>query len=236
MQGKRSAIARVRWALAVALFALLSGALPAPAQGAPRANRIQGPVGTGALVQVAGSVHPLIRRSTDLGPVNPEFELSSLTLNFGLSAAQKAELEALLAAQHNPNSPQYHQWLTQEQYGARFGMTDADLEQVQSWLKSQGFTVTGVSRSRNAMYFSGRAWQVESAFHTQLHRYERQGKQHFANASNLQMPVQLAAVVVSVGAQRSASQTGLHGRHYPGHHAFPLSCRLGDDLQRQRDL
>ena len=121
-----------------------------------------------------------------------------MTVNFGLSAAQQTELDALLAAQQDPKSPQYHQWLTQEEYGARFGMTDSDLSKVTGWLTSQGFTVKRVSKSRNAIYFGGKAWQVESAFHTQLHQYKLNGETHFANATELRIPAGIASVLLNV--------------------------------------
>ena len=102
-----------------------------------RANRITQEVTSGAMVTVAGTVHPLTKRATELGAVNSEMQLDSMTLNIGLSAAQQTELDALLAAQQNPKSPQYHQWLTQEEYGARFGLTDSDLSKVTGWLAAR---------------------------------------------------------------------------------------------------
>ena len=110
----------------------------------------------------------------------------------------RAELDALSAAQQNPKSPQYHQWLTQEEYGARFGLTDSDLSKVTGWLAAQGFTVKGVASSRNAITFGGKAWQVESAFHTQLHQYKLNGEVHFANATELRVPAGIASVLLNV--------------------------------------
>ena len=162
-------------------------------------NRITQQVTAGAIVKMSGSIHPLTRQATDVGPVDSDMAMSSLTLNIGLSTTEQADLNALLAAQQNPKSPQYHQWLTQEEYGARFGLTEADLAQVTGWLQSQGFTVQGVSKSRNTVYFSGKAWQVEAAFHTQLHNYTLNGQTHFANATELSLPAALGTVVTHVG-------------------------------------
>ncbi len=191
---------RKRWlavcaAVLVLTAALVSQAAPGGKQGA---NRITQEVTSGAMVTVAGMVHPLTRRATDLGAVNSAMQLDSMTLNIALSAAQQAELDGLLAAQQDPQSPLYHQWLTQEEYGARFGLTDSDLSKVTGWLAAQGFTVNRVSKSRNAISFSGQAWQVESAFHTQLHQYELNGEMHFANASELRVPAGIASVLLNV--------------------------------------
>ncbi len=51
--------------------------------------------------------------------------LYRMVLAFKPGAAQQAGLDALLGEQQNPLSPYYHQWLTPEQYGKRFGWTPA---------------------------------------------------------------------------------------------------------------
>lgn len=161
-------------------------------------DRITQGATAGGIMRLAGSVHPLTKQATDLGEVDSGMQLNSLTLNINLSAAQQQDLNTLLAAQQNPKSPLYHQWLTQEQYGARFGLTDADLNTVTEWLKSQGFTVTGISKSRNAIRFGGKVWQVESAFHTQLHRFQLNGETHFSNTTDIQVPAGIRTVLLNV--------------------------------------
>lgn len=163
-----------------------------------RSNRITQGATAGAMVTVKGTVHPLAKQATDLGAVNSQIKLESLTLNTNLSAAQQQDLDALLAAQQNPKSSLYHHWLTQEQFGARFGLTDADLKAVTNWLTAQGFTVTSVSKSRNSIHFSGQVWQVESAFHTQMHRMQLNGREHVANVTELQLPAGLASVFLNM--------------------------------------
>jgi subtilase family serine protease len=163
-----------------------------------RPNRIAQGASAGGMVTVKGTVHPLAKQATDLGAVNSQIKLDQITLNSNLSAAQQKDLDTLLAAQQNPKSSLYHHWLTQEQYGARFGLTDADLKAVTSWLTSQGFAVTGVSKSRNSIHFSGQVWQVESAFHTQMHRMELNGQEHIANTSDIQLPAAMASVFMNI--------------------------------------
>ena len=164
-----------------------------------------------------------------------------------LSAAQQTELDALLAAQQNPKSPQYHQWLTQEEYGARFGLTDSDLSKVTGWLTAQGFTVKNGSRSRAMRStFSGKAWQVESAFHTQLHQYKLNGEMHFANATELRVPAGIASVLLNVRGlnnfrpkplTQKRVEAGVHSGIQPDRQReFSDAGRLGDDLRRDADL
>ena len=185
-----------KWTTVVGV--VLLGATSSVAQTAGRQNRIAQDLSAKPNVEISGSIHSLTTKSTDLGAVNSNMQMNSLTLHVRPSAAQKKEIASLLGSMQDRKSPQYHKWLTQAEYGARFGLTGSDLSQVKSWLSSQGFTVKSVSTSRNSITFGGKAWQVESAFHTQLHRYQLDGETHFANASALHVPAQFADVVMAV--------------------------------------
>ena len=46
------------------------------------------------------------------------------------SAEQKSDLQTLLKAQLDPNSPQFHKWLTPQEFGARFGAANADIQTI----------------------------------------------------------------------------------------------------------
>ena len=104
----------------------------------------------------------------------------------------------MLAEQQDPHSPNYRKWLTPEQYAARFGMSDGDLAKVSAWLKSQGLTVDGYSRARTRVFFSGTAAQVESAFRTELHRYQVDDETSLANAIEVSVPEALSGMVLGV--------------------------------------
>ena len=60
------------------------------------------------------------------------------SLHFNLTDAQQADLSQLLIDQQNPGSPLYHQWLTPQQFGARFGLSSSDMAKVKAWVQSQG--------------------------------------------------------------------------------------------------
>ena len=130
--------------------------------------------------------------------MSPSLPLPYVTLALAPSDAQAADLAQLLADQHTPGSPDYHRWLTPEQYAQRFGVSDADIGQISGWLQSQGLTVVSTARARNWIAVSGTAVQVESAFATQLHQYLVDGETHFANASEPSVPTAFAGVVRSI--------------------------------------
>lgn len=161
-------------------------------------QRISQAIDPNNTVVLPHSVSPRIAPQFQTGSVSPATPIGGITLVFQPSPQQKAALDALVQAQQTPGSPEYHQWLTPAEYAARFGMSASDLAQVESWLESQGFNIDSVSASRVSITFSGTAEQVQNAFQTQLNRYLVDGRQHWANATNLSIPAALQGIVLSV--------------------------------------
>jgi subtilase family serine protease len=103
----------------------------------------------------------------------------------------------LLAAQQNPASPSYHKWLTPTQFQARFGMSAGDIARVSAWLSAQGLTVNGAKPTY--ISFSGDVAQIEAALQTQINRYQANGTEHLANATEISLPSAIANVTLGVG-------------------------------------
>jgi len=143
-------------------------------------------------------VHPLARPEFDRGRVAEDARLERMVLVLQPDAAQEQKLEDLLAAQQDSTSPLYHQWLTPEEFGRQFGISDNDLDQVVRWLQDQGFEVEPAPDNHRQLVFSGTAGQVETAFRTEMHRYRVNGEIHQANASNIAIPAALASVIGGV--------------------------------------
>lgn len=145
-------------------------------------------------VVLAGHVRPEARPENDRGAVSPSFALPTITLLLKRSAGQQAALDQLLAQQRDPASPNYRHWLTPEQYAGQFGAPEADIANLTGWLQSQGFTDIHVARSRTFVTFSGTAATVKSALNTEIHRYQVNGRLHYANATAPALPASLAAM------------------------------------------
>lgn len=185
-----------RFVPALLAVAALLPAAPSPAQ-QPQA-RLTAPIADTSRATLAGSQPPRARIAHDLGAVDPATPLESITMYFSRSAQQQSDLDALIAAQQNPSSPQFHQWLTPADFGARFGIADADIAKTEAWLQAEGFTVQSVSPSRNSITFSGSATTVASAFGAPLHRYSLNGENHIAPSADLSLPSALAGIVSDV--------------------------------------
>jgi subtilase family serine protease len=161
-------------------------------------DRLTAPIESGLTVPLKGNLHGGARPEFDQGRVDGSMEMHALSLVFKPSSAQQSALDQLLAQQQDPMSPNYHKWLTPAQFADRFGMSKSDIGKVIAWLQSQGLTVTRIANSRNEVFFSGTAAQVESAFHTELHNYLVNGEMHFANATEPSVPAALSGVALAI--------------------------------------
>jgi len=163
----------------------------------PTRSRIRGPVSDRVTVPLA-SVHPLVSQGNDAGPVPGSRKLTRLKLVLRRDPAQQAAFDAYTTGLQDPQSPLYHQWLTPEQVGSRFGIAQQDVNQVSNWLRSQGFTIDEVSPGGWVIQFSGTVAQVQAALHTELRFLNVNGERHYANVSAPRIPQALAPVVSSV--------------------------------------
>ena len=170
----------------------------AAAQGNVVRPRITDRVDETRLTVLQGGTHPLAQAQFDQGAAPPNLPMDRMLLVLKRSPEQETALQDLLEQQQDKSSPNYHKWLTPDQFGQQFGPADQDIQTVTAWLTSQGFQSIQVSKGRTVIEFSGTAAQVESALHTAIHKYAVNGEDHWANANDPQIPAALAPVVAGV--------------------------------------
>ncbi len=179
------------------LAAIFACACSTPAQEAR--SQITQPIDLTHLTRLAGNTHPLAIAKYDQGAAPSSLAMNHLFLVLKRSPLQESALDALLDEQQDKKSPNYHKWLTPEDYGAQFGASEADVQKIEAWLSSQGFTVNGVSHGRTMIDFSGNAGSIQAAFHTTIHKYlYPNGREHWANSTDPQIPAALASAIVGV--------------------------------------
>jgi len=161
-------------------------------------DRITGYIDDERTIVLRGNRHPLATAGNDTGMVSDYYPMERMILTLKPDATQQAALEQLVTAQHDPASPYYHRWLTPEEYGERFGVSENDLEQIVDWLGSHGLESVEIGPSRSSIVFSGAAAQVEEAFHTQIHAYRVGSELHHGNASDPEIPDALSDVVAGI--------------------------------------
>src|SRR5579863_7463784 len=149
-------------------------------------------------VTLRGNVHPMARAAFDRGAV-PDSQLATrVDILLKRSDDQEAAPRQLLDQQQDKSSPNYHKWLTPDQFGKQFGPADSDIQAVTDWLTSRGFTNIKVSPGRTRVEFDGNVGQISSAFQTQIHHFFVNGTMHSANISDPQIPAALSPVVRGV--------------------------------------
>lgn len=163
-----------------------------------RAERIAGPIRNNQRVRLKGHVPTQASADNDEGAVDPSMVLHSITLVLKPTTQQQADLDKFLEAQQDPSSPDYHHWLTPEEFASRFGVSQDDIQKIADWGRQQNLTVTGMGRGRNWISFSGKAVDVQKAFGAEIHHYTVNGKRHYANAVEPSLPVALDAVVRTI--------------------------------------
>jgi pro-kumamolisin-like protein len=199
--------------LLLAAIALISSTWTS-AQTSGAVSRISQAVDETKLTRLRGNTHPMARPQFDMGAAPPDLPMERILLVLKSSPAQVAALERLLAQQQDRSSPNYHKWLTPDEFGQQFGASEGDIQTVSSWLESHGFSIDKVTRGRTLIEFSGSASKVQEAFHTEIHKYLVNGEEHWANASDPQIPAALIPAVVG--------PVSLHSFHRK-----PMMHRLG---------
>jgi hypothetical protein len=180
------------------LLVVLSHSAPSFAQTTPPPARVIQSVRDDKLTTLRGNVHPMARAANDRGALPATQPVTRMTLLLGRSAAQGTALEKLLAEQQDPKSPNYHAWLTPQQFGEQFGPAESDMQTLRNWLLAEGFANLQVTNGKTLISFDGTAGQVRNAFHTDIHRLSVRGVEHFANMEDPQIPEALAPVVAGV--------------------------------------
>src|SRR6202451_1729599 len=162
---------------------------------------LTGTIDESQVVTLEGNTPPAaLSAENDHGPVADTMRLDHLLLVLKRSPDSEAALRNLIARMHDVSvSADYHHWLTPQQVGARFGLAREDLEVIQRWLRSHGFSVNRVYANGLIVDFSGSAAQVRETFHTEIHRLVLpNGRPHIANIRDPQIPAALAPAIQGV--------------------------------------
>ncbi len=175
-------------------------------------DRIVQPVDESLLTTLKGNVHPLAQAQYDLGAAPASQPMNHIQLVLQRSAAQEGALDSFMASLQEKSSPNYHKWLTPQQFGILYGPSDNDIAKLTGWLQGEGFTVNNVSNGRTTIDFTGSVAQVQSAFHTTIHMYQANGMSFLANVGNPSIPSAFAPVVSGIAHLNTIPLTPQHIR------------------------
>ncbi len=156
------------------------------------------PINASSLVTLAGNTRPEAVAANDQGPVADSLLMDHMLLQLQRAPQTEQAADTLIDQLHDPNSTNYHHWLTAAAFGQQFGLAQQDLNKITAWLQSQGFTVNVTYPSGMLIDFSGTAAQIRTAFHTQIDNLMVNGVPHIANMSDPQIPAALAPAVAGI--------------------------------------
>ena len=120
----------------------------------------------------------------------------TLAMHLTMAIRNRAGLDRLLADQQDPASPDYHRWITPDDFTSRFGPTDADLARVTRWLKQKGFTVTSADASSREVAFTGTVAQAQNVFAVKI-AASADGSL-YSNIADPRIPASLAPLIESI--------------------------------------
>jgi subtilase family serine protease len=194
----------------LAVLAVISISQRSAGQSVGTPSLITQPIDEGKLVVLTGNTHPLARAKYDQGLAPSGLAMDRMMLVLKTTSTQGAALETLLAEQQDRSSPNFHKWLTPQEFGTQFGASEADIQKITSWLQSHGFQIENVANGHNVIQFSGNAAQVQSAFHTAIHKYTINAQEHWANASDPSIPAALTPAVAGVASLNNFPKRAAH--------------------------
>ncbi|HEX2350292.1 MAG TPA: S53 family peptidase, partial [Ktedonobacterales bacterium] len=165
---------RALQALTLAAVAAISIALPALGGSSASILRAQnGPpplhAHTHHAIPLNGSVPRALQKAKRTGV---ESGGRQLNLVISLQLADPNGLATLIANQQNAKSPQYHHYLTAQQFISRFAPSAQAVAAVRQFLSSSGLKVTGVSANRTLISAKGSVAQAERVFGVSILQYQ----------------------------------------------------------------
>jgi subtilase family serine protease len=166
-------------------------------------------------VTLHGNTRPEARLENDRGAVPGDFRMEHMLLQLRRSPEQELALQRFIDELHTQGSPHFHQWISAEQFGEKYGVAKQDLDAVTAWLEKQGFQVNVVYPSGMVIDFSGTAAQVRRAFQTDIRHIEIKGERHTANNRDPRIPAALAPIIAGVVSLHNFQPRAMHRMHQP---------------------
>ena len=109
-------------------------------------------------------------KAIDRGPLAAQPDVAPISVTVALRLANLEEAESLLKSLNTPGDPQFHKFLSAEQFAARFAPAASEVAKVTSALAKYGLTVERTSTT--TLKATGSAAAIERAFSVSLHHYE----------------------------------------------------------------
>jgi subtilase family serine protease len=175
---------RARWRRVAVAASLCALALPATALSASASS---------ARISVAG-LSPVASRDAVVNKV--------ITTSFDLALTQRhaSALSTYITSLSDAASPNFHKYLTPEQFGARYGATTQSVAALRSYFARYGLRVGALSAGRNVLHISGTTTDIARAFDASIETVRISGDTldaHFTSRASLPQAIAKSVSAVS---------------------------------------
>jgi kumamolisin len=158
-------------------------------------------------------------RPTDMGPLDAQAASTPMTVTVALRLNDPDAAEQLLKSVSTPGDPQYRQFLTAEQFVARFAPTPSEVAKVVASLTQYNLSVEQTTAT--TLKVTGLPGAMEQAFAVKLHSYQVPAQGNAAGYT-FHAPLQRATIPSDI-AGSVAAVVGLDSR--PSFHPFVVPAR-----------
>ena len=141
----------------------------------------------------------LIPRLRQAHPTRDTDGARTLNLSIALTLRNTAQLKALLAAQNDPESTLYHQFLTPAQFTQQFGPTQATVDTVSAYLRGQELSVISVSPNHTLIDATGSVAAAKKAFAVHIGDFTVDGRTVYAPTDEPSVPAALGDLITDIG-------------------------------------
>jgi Pro-kumamolisin, activation domain/Bacterial Ig-like domain (group 3) len=181
---------------------------PALAQAPGSAQGEQSSVSSEGLVTLAAHTPSQVLDGTAI-LISPYNSQQKLRLALAVQPPHIAEEEEFIKELETKGSPNFHQFLSNEEWNARFAPSAEDEQKVVDWATSQGLTVTNRFANRLLVDVEAPVGVIERAFSVSINNYQVGSEVDFANDRDPVLPSSLDGIVYSVVGLNSIDR--LHG-------------------------
>jgi subtilase family serine protease len=158
-------------------------------------------------ITLHGSLVPASERAHSVGTVAAR---SKVSFDLVLKLRNASGAAAFARAVSRPGSRQFHHYLSDAQWVARYGPTRSEVAKAKSWLRANHFAVTSVPKDRLFVAATGTALRVERTFGVSLGYYKVTGHRVRLAKGPLSIPASMANVITgAAGINQSVATPGL---------------------------
>ena len=133
-------------------------------------------------------------------------ENESLDVVVALKLRNRDLLDYHVRALTSPGDPEFGRWLSREQVLADYAPLPERANAVAAYLTQAGFTNVRIEPNRLLVTATGTTTAIRTAFHTELGRFVRDGREGIANVTDVRVPPELSDTVLSVQGLQTLDQ------------------------------